>query len=126
MAQNFFLNQVKEQSEKIWQDQVCGWGLRLTLGLALVSSIGLGVVFWRLPPEVPLWFSRPWGEAQLTKPEALWLLPSSVWLVGMVSVGVAGVMFNDEKLLARISIWGAALVGFLLTYALFSIMTLVI
>jgi hypothetical protein len=48
----------------------------------LILSVGLLV--WRfpvLPPAVPIWFSRPWGEDQLASPYWLLLLPASsiVW-----------------------------------------------
>jgi hypothetical protein len=44
----------------------------------LILSIGL--LIWRfpeLPPRVPIWFSRPWGEDQLASPYWLFLLPAS-------------------------------------------------
>lgn len=44
----------------------------------------------RLPPEVPLWYSRPWGEAQLTHPFWLFLLPlgSLSWFIVSVLCSV--------------------------------------
>lgn len=46
--------------------------------------LSVGLLVWRfplLPPAVPLWFSRPWGEDQLASPYWLLVLPASsiVW-----------------------------------------------
>ncbi len=46
--------------------------------------LSVGLLVWRfpeLPPSVPIWFSRPWGEDQLASPYWLVLLPASsiVW-----------------------------------------------
>ena len=54
---------------------------KFVIGLFILS---IGLLIWRfpvLPPQVPLWFSRPWGEDQLASPYWLLLLPVSsiVW-----------------------------------------------
>ncbi len=126
IQKNFLLTQVQEQSERVWQDQVCGLGLRLILTMAIASTGGLAIFFRRLPPEVPLWFSQPWGQGQLTQPVWLWLLPGSLIIIGATATIVAGIVFREEKLLARILIGGATLIGFLLSLALFNIVKLVI
>lgn len=44
-------------------------------------------IIWRwaaLPPTVPLWYSRPWGDAQLAHPAFLFLLP----LGGLILYGL--------------------------------------
>ena len=51
------------------------------------ASFQLGLVFWfaqvltllsswrYLPPQLPLFYSRPWGEEQLTSPVEMLILP---------------------------------------------------
>jgi len=42
----------------------------------LLVQISLILFFWsKLPPEVPLFYSRPWGKEQLVNPWFLFLLP---------------------------------------------------
>lgn len=55
---------------------------RLVILLSVVSIILLIILWHRLPPQVPLWYSRPWGEGQLAHPAWLFLLPlgSLFWL----------------------------------------------
>ena len=43
-----------------------------------IVALSLAVIFWRfrlLPPEVPLWYSKPWGSEQLANPLWLFVLP---------------------------------------------------
>jgi len=49
----------------------------LTLILILVSLIILGLSWNKLPTEVPLWYSKPWGNDRLANPLWLLLLPGA-------------------------------------------------
>lgn len=37
-------------------------------GIVVVTSLLLAVAWFSLPPQVPLFYSRPWGESQLAQP----------------------------------------------------------
>ena len=122
----FSLPDVREQSEVVWQDPLCGGALRLTLVFWLVA---VGLLLWQynnLPPQVPLFYSRPWGEAQLATPLGLILLPGLTFLVLMINALLAGVVFTSFKLLARMLLVGSALTGFLATFSLIRIFLLII
>lgn len=128
MAKKFFLSQdVKKQSEVLWEDPIGGVALRLALGLIVTS---IGVLVWKfkeLPFEVPLYYSRPWGESQLAKGGfKLILLPGiSVGLLA-TNLLLAGWVYGEHKLLARVVMVAAALVIFLMTFSLIKILTLVL
>lgn len=52
--------------------------------LLIISAFAIIIWQWnKLPPQVPLWYSRPWGDDQLAHP--LWLLvfpiSSLIWYV---------------------------------------------
>jgi hypothetical protein len=52
----------------------------------LVAQLGLILFFWKkLPPEVPLFYSRPWGKEQLASPWFLFLLPGLTLFVFLVN-----------------------------------------
>ena len=66
--------------------------------MAIVVNVGILLVFWRnLPPEVPLLYSRPWGEDQLTSPYFLWIIP----VLGIVIGSGLGLVTNkiEDKML---------------------------
>jgi hypothetical protein len=50
----------------------------------IVAMVSIILWFYKfLPPQVPLYYSRPWGQEQLASPMFLFLLPigSLVWYI---------------------------------------------
>lgn len=95
------------------------------LGLAcLLLQLGLlAFVGQHLPPEVPIFYSRPWGKQQLTSKTTLWLLPFSTTLVFILNLALASLAGRQERLLARILIGAGVSFAFLATYTLMKIIT---
>jgi hypothetical protein len=62
-----------------WKEVQHNWLIQLITKFVvvfIVLSIGLIVWRWnRMPPLVPLWYSRAWGVDQLAPPIWLFLLP---------------------------------------------------
>ena len=91
----------------------------------VLSSIFILLIFWgKLPPQVPLFYSHPWGEEQLAKPIFLWILPT-----GAIFVFLGGLMiskFIEEKLLIYLVICSSALFSFFSFLTLFKIIILAI
>jgi hypothetical protein len=88
------------------------------LGSFLLVFLMIFLIFlnWvRLPPEIPLFFSRPWGEKQLASPANLWLLPISSFSVVVFNLFLALFPFK-KAVLARRLLAGAALVISLLYF----------
>jgi len=53
------------------------WSSRITI-LLIFSSILILLFSWnKLPTEIPLWYSKPWGKDRLANPAWLFLLPSA-------------------------------------------------
>jgi hypothetical protein len=51
----------------------------------LIAQLGLILFFWKkLPPEVPLFYSRPWGKEQLVNPRFLFLLPGLTLVIFLI------------------------------------------
>ena len=51
-----------------------------------LAQLGLILVFWRkLPPEVPLFYSRPWGKEQLANPWFLFLIPGLTLVIFLIN-----------------------------------------
>lgn len=68
-----------------WNGIKRNWFISIVHKFVVVLFIlSVGLLIWRLPvlpPGVPVWFSRPWGEDRLASPYWLFLLPISsiVW-----------------------------------------------
>lgn len=93
--------------------------------LSILSLSSLILVSWdSLPPELPLFYSRPWGEPILATPMMLWLLPAISTVAVVVNFGVS-TLVADSKFLARVLLLFALLVTLLATYTGAKIITLV-
>lgn len=101
------------------EDKTSLFASRVSLGLILISLLVL-VVAWRfLPPEVPLFYSLPYGQSELAGRLFLWLLPAASLLIFFLNFQLAIKFFSEEKLLAQIALLTTSIVS------LFSSVTLI-
>ena len=102
------------------------WNWRVVT-MGVVVGVGLLSVYWKyLPPEVPLLYSRPWGEDQLVSPYFLWLIPL-LNLVGGVGLGfVAHNLGDEDSVLPAIILVSSMIVQLILSLGLIRIVMLVI
>ena len=91
-------------------------GIRVTLGLVLAIAASVWWIESRVPPEIPLLYSRPWGEGQLAGRQALWRLAGGLAGAGVLGLILGVKMAAGQKTAARIIVWTAVLIealGFL-------------
>lgn len=107
------------------EDKLVRFGKTATL-FFIITSFFLLILFWgKLPPQVPLFYSRPWGEEQLGKPLELLILPGTSFLFYLGAALICK-FYSLEKLLLRIINTGVALFSFLSFLTLLKIITLAI
>lgn len=110
---------------EVWDDRITGQCLNLTL-IAIIASFFVLLFSWfNLPPEVPLFYSLPWGEEQLVSPLLLWSLPISSSSIILINLGFAS-YFSADKLLIRVLMVTTSLYSLLAAMILFRIINLVI
>ncbi len=117
---------VLKQMDSLVLDETTKLGMRLGLGSLGLGLIILGICFYKLPPEVPLYYSRPYGEERLASSLSLWLLPLISLVVQVITMRGAGVLLEKDKLLAQILVFGGALVSMMMLISLVKIIWLVI
>ncbi len=89
------------------------------------SQVILIVVNWsKFPPQIPLFYSKPWGETMLASPSFVWLLPSLAFIFSLVNFIIAVFVHKVEKFIARVLVFASALVSFISFYAVLKIVTL--
>lgn len=108
------------------KDKNCQLGIRLFVSLLVFKTAFLAMFFSFLPPEVPLFYSRPWGEAQLTTPGFLWLLPLGVAAIGFFNFYIAGALFEKFPFLSRVLVWSSLLISLLSAITVSKIIILVV
>jgi len=76
-----------------WSTIKTNWIIQVvnkTVFACCILSILFIVWQWKhLPPSVPLWYSRPWGNDQLASPIWLFLLPVGGLLIYFINLAVS-------------------------------------
>lgn len=112
------MESVREGSRAIMGDTPARWGLGVMI-ILISSLIGLAwFVSSRVPPEIPLHFSRPWGTKQLVSHQSIWRLTGTASLISILQGIFASFLFQRDKHLARLVVWTTCLVLFLLIVAI--------
>lgn len=117
---------MKKSFKNLVSDPVCLWGLSFSLLFLALSGIFLALFWSRIPPQVPLFYSRTWGEQQLASKTELLLLPSLTFSIFLFHFFLALKFFSKEPLLVRILMVASAVLAFAFVYTLFRIVTLII
>ena len=90
---SFLKNQLKIDS--LLTDKNTGLAIKAVFVLIIVSWLAL-IFFWRkLPPQVPVVYSRPWGEEQLLSKPFIILLPGLATLLTLINLKLAGLFFSS-------------------------------
>lgn len=105
------LSSVRQEIDNLAQDKLAKMGMRIGFSCLGLSLVILGVSVRKLPPEVPLWFSRPYGEEQLVSMWALALIPLISFLFQALSIRSAGRVLEEDNLMTQILVWSGSLVS---------------
>lgn len=106
--------------------------INIAYGACLISlflillMIGIILLSWaKLPPQLPLWFSRPWGADRLSSPYWLLVLPGAgiVWL-GLTLIFNA-FLTHDHPIFTRTLFLVTAIINFLSALAVINIINLI-
>ena len=105
------------------------WEYRLAY-VAVIAQIVIGglaiLLYWKhLPPAVPLWYSKPWGEDRLASPWLL-LLPMGIAII-VYAANMAIVVKNsaEHPMFARVLFLTSVLISCLSAFLVIRIVTLV-
>ena len=111
---------------KIWFDRAIAAQIRISI-LLVLSQLGIIIFSYpKLPPEIPLFFSRPWGESQLVQPLLLIILPVFSLVFIIVNSLIASMFLDKETFLSQILTFGGVLFATFNTIALIKIVLLMI
>lgn len=108
------------------RDKIIRAGLVWSVGLWFLSSVSLGVLYHRLPPQVPLFYSLVEGSAQLAPRNILVTLPIASLIFILAHAWIARISYDLDITFARITAVTSIVVTFLFTLALMHIIMIVI
>ena len=116
-----FLNSIFEPLSHLgqfWQEKANSKIFRWNLFFILAQVGLLAWKFTSLPPQVPLYYSLPWGESQLASASALFILPTISLVLLLINHLFAISLSKTSQLLSK------SLVTISLIVSLFSLITL--
>lgn len=91
--------------------------------ICMVAGI---VFFWKqLPPNIPLWYTKPWGSEQLASPYFLFLLPATALFFHIFNTAIAYIFVRDHRVFAQILALTSLFSATILVITTFKVMTLV-
>lgn len=105
----------------IWEDLSFKRGAYLSVFFLAALLLGTLFTFGRVPPEIPLEYSRPWGKEQLAPKSALWLLVFGGAIMIFVHFIVASLLYKTSQLSAHIVIWVGVLLLFFLMLSVLTV-----
>ena len=77
----------------------------ISLVLNFLNLLLVLILQKNLPPQIPLFYSLPWGEEQLAPSIALLLLPLGIFLIALLNSFLIMASLSKYFLAAKILIW---------------------
>lgn len=100
---------IRSQSKFIWSTwkQISkNWVIALVVKFVLVLFfLSLGLIIWRwplLPPQVPLWYDKPWGADQLASYYWLFILPAGSLVIFFINIILSVYLTSDLLVFSQI------------------------
>lgn len=96
--------------------------LHLWIGLAILAlsfSIAAVIIttFKFLPPRLPLFYSLPWGEAQLATHQQFLIIPASISAVTLLNLIIAWQLHPSQSFFKKALLLSSVAVSLILTTA---------
>ncbi len=64
-----------------------GLGL-IPIFISLILTVFILIFFQFLPPQLPLFYSLPWGETQLANHQQFFIIPASIILIDLINLAL--------------------------------------
>lgn len=110
---------------KLWQFKKFKMTITAFFFFFALSLLILILKWQSFPPEVPLNYSLPWGEEQLTTSLQLLILPLSSSFTFVLNFFLASIFLEEEPWLCRILILTSTVFSFLSMLGLIKIVFLI-
>ena len=108
-----------------WQDKLNGQIFRWNVFFLSIQALLLFLKYNDLPPQIPIFYSEPWGESQLGKSSAIFLLPSISIIILFINNILAVYYLKSVSLISRLLVVISLITTIFSTIAVYKIITLV-
>ena len=108
-----------------WQEKTNNLFFRWNLLFVLFQVAILFLRFRQLPPQLPLFYSLPWGESQLVTFTQLFYIPLNSFIVLLVNNYLSAIILSSHRLLSYLLIIFSFIFSFLGFFVLLRVILLV-
>jgi hypothetical protein len=112
---------IKETAEIFIPDQMGRSSYLIALFISIVMLAAIGGIYTKLPQNVPLYFTLPWGELRLAGRLTLLLLPIISIVVVIVNIILGRISMKLSPLLPRVLAVGSVVIALMMFVSLFGI-----
>jgi len=123
-VKHFRLKDVRQEWDEVDADKITKIVFLISAAIYLLT---LGFFLYNrklLPPELPIFYSKPWGQERLAPSDAIWVPV----LIGMILLIINGFLslkiFAKEKFLQKVIAWTNLATTTLISVTLLKIMRL--
>lgn len=113
------------QIGQFWQEKFISLIFRWNLFFIFLELVILFINYNNLPPQIPLFYSQPWGESQLAPVSYIFLLPALSAGVLLLNNCLAVFFLKSIQLLTRLLVILSLVFSIFATFALYQIINLV-
>lgn len=111
---------------KFWQSQLNLRLLRLSIILLLAQIVLIIWFYNQLSPEIPLYFSKPWGSAWLASTSSIFILPLFSLITLLINYLLAIFYHQRKLLLSQLLVVFAFIISLFSAVSVIKIISLVI
>lgn len=101
-------------------------GTYLSLIFSVIGLVCIGIFWNKLPAQVPIWYSKPWGVERLASSALLFLLPGSCIIFTVINMILASYLTIEYLVFSQILSIGSLVISLLSMITLLKIILLVI
>ena len=112
---------IRETAEILVPDKTSRISYVYAILLVVVVSVLISMFLGKLPPEIPLYFTQPWGESRLAPKQMLYLLPFIAFVFLVINLMFARTIRHLSPLLPRVLAVSTLVITLMLSIALFGI-----
>ena len=111
---------------KFWQITFNYRLLRLAIFLFLAQIVLIIWFYSQLPPQIPLFFSRPWGQLWLTSSSSIFILPLFSLITLLINYFLALYFHLKKPLLSQLLVLFGSIISLFSTVSVLKIISLVV
>ena len=93
---------MKGNFKLIFSDKITRISIISSFVLILVEIFLVVIFYGKLPPLIPFFNSRPWGEDRLASSQAVFLIPLFSVIIFIVNLFLSGFFYRKNVLISRI------------------------